>query len=30
MKKLSLQDEFSEFLLYPAPSGDVKVEIFFS
>ena len=29
MKKISLQDEFSEFLLYTAPSGDVKVEIFF-
>jgi len=29
MKELSLQDEFSEFLLYTAPSGDVKVEIFF-
>jgi hypothetical protein len=29
MKKLSTQDEFSEFLLYTAPSGDVKVEIFF-
>jgi len=29
MKELSIQDEFSEFLLYTAPSGDVKVEIFF-
>jgi len=29
MKKLSIQDEYSEFLLYTAPSGDVKVEIFF-
>ena len=29
MQKLSIQDEFSEFLLYTAPSGDVKVEIFF-
>ena len=29
MKKISLQDEFSEFLLYTAPSGEVKVEIFF-
>ena len=29
MKKLSLQDEFSDFLLYTAPSGEVKVEIFF-
>ena len=29
MKELSLQDEFSEFLLYTSPNGDVKVEIFF-
>ena len=29
MKELSIQDEYSEFLLYTAPSGDVKVEIFF-
>lgn len=29
MKELSIQDEFSEFLLYTAPNGDVKVEIFF-
>jgi hypothetical protein len=29
MKELSLQDQFSEFLLYTSPSGDVKVEIFF-
>ena len=29
MKELSIKDEFSEFLLYTAPSGDVKVEIFF-
>jgi len=29
MKELSIQNEFSEFLLYTAPSGDVKVEIFF-
>ncbi len=29
MKELSIQDEFSEFLLYTSPSGDVKVEIFF-
>ncbi len=28
-KDLSLQDEFSEFLLYTSPNGDVKVEIFF-
>jgi len=28
MKELSIQDEYSEFLLYTAPSGDVKVEIF--
>ena len=29
MKELSLQDEFSEFLLYTVSNGDVKVEIFF-
>jgi len=29
MKELSIQDEYSEFLLYTTPSGDVKVEIFF-
>ncbi|MEN8122570.1 MAG: virulence RhuM family protein [Bacteroidota bacterium] len=29
MKELSLQDQFSEFLLYTSPNGDVKVEIFF-
>jgi len=29
MKELSIQDEFSEFLLYTSPNGDVKVEIFF-
>jgi len=27
--KLSIQDEFSDFLLYTTPNGDVKVEIFF-
>ncbi len=27
MNKLSLQDEFSEFLLYTAPSGDIKVDV---
>ena len=27
--KLSVQDEFSDFLLYTTPNGDVKVEIFF-
>jgi len=27
--KLSIQDEFSDFLLYTSPNGDVKVEIFF-
>ncbi|MCD4793541.1 MAG: virulence RhuM family protein [Bacteroidales bacterium] len=27
--KLSIQDEFSDFLLYTTPKGDVKVEIFF-
>ncbi len=29
MQELSTQDEFSEFLLYTTPNGDVKVEIFF-
>ena len=29
MKELSLQDEFSDFLLYTSQNGDVKVEIFF-
>ncbi len=29
MKELSLKDQFSEFLLYTSPNGDVKVEIFF-
>jgi hypothetical protein len=28
MKKLSTQDESTEFLLYTAPSGEVKVEVF--
>ncbi len=27
--KLSVQDEFSDFLLYTTPNGEVKVEIFF-
>lgn len=27
--KLSIQDEFRDFLLYTTPNGDVKVEIFF-
>ena len=27
--KLSIQDEFSDFLLYTTPNGDVKVEIYF-
>lgn len=29
MEELSLQDEFSDFLLYTTPNGAVKVEIFF-
>ncbi len=28
-QKLTIQDQLTEFLLYTAPSGDVKVEIFF-
>jgi len=27
MNKLSLKDEFSDFLLYTAPNGEVKVEV---